>query len=140
MKTLERQFSRTIGSMNELLQFIEDFIAPLHMLDDERYLLIFVGEELFTNVVKYNSSGPLNVTVILIEDNGKFSLVMEDETKQPFDLTVLKPVDVDVPLEKRKPGGLGIHLMRSMMDEVTYTFDKGISRTTVVKYLEKKHV
>jgi anti-sigma regulatory factor (Ser/Thr protein kinase) len=140
MRTVKEQFNRKIDSMEKLIPFIEDFMTPLRVHGEVCSLMVFVAEELFTNMVKYNPTGPAHVTVILIEDGSKLSIVMEDKTKQPFDLTKLKPVDVDLPLEKRRPGGLGIHLMKTMMDEVRYTFENGTSRTTVVKYLEDKYV
>ena len=35
-----------------------------------------------------------------------------------FDITQLPDVDVDAPIEKRQPGGLGLHLIKRMADSV----------------------
>ena len=38
----------------------------------------------------------------------------------PFDPTAAPDPDLSLPLEQRDPGGLGIHLMRQMMDRLHY--------------------
>jgi len=43
----------------------------------------------------------------------------------PFDPTAAPEPDLSLPLERRRPGGLGIHLMRSMMDRVHYRRSDG---------------
>ena len=39
---------------------------------------------------------------------------------RPFDPTSAPPPDLSLPLEQRPPGGLGIHLMRELMDGLDY--------------------
>ena len=42
---------------------------------------------------------------------------------------------LSLPAKKRKPGGLGIHIVKKLMDETTYSDENGENRLTLVKYL-----
>jgi anti-sigma regulatory factor (Ser/Thr protein kinase) len=54
----------------------------------------------------------------------------------PFNPLGVETPDTDLPLEEREIGGLGIHLVRRMMDKVSYRrrIDKNV--ITVYEYLE----
>jgi anti-sigma regulatory factor (Ser/Thr protein kinase) len=52
-----------------------------------------------------------------------------------FDPTAARPVDPKRPLEEREPGGLGLQLVRSVMDDVAYEHRDGGARVTVTKHL-----
>jgi anti-sigma regulatory factor (Ser/Thr protein kinase) len=52
-----------------------------------------------------------------------------------FDIRTVPNVDVDRDLKDRKPGGLGIHLLKRMVDDVGYEYVDGRSTTTFVKLL-----
>ena len=54
----------------------------------------------------------------------------------PFDPTKAKDADVDLPLEERSIGGLGIHLVRSIMDTIDYErTSEGFNLLTLRKLL-----
>lgn len=135
-----QRFDRNVQSLALLNSFIEGFLASLHAPAELYQLITLVAEELFTNMVKYNPSGPRSVGASLYADGSKIVFQMEDAEDNPFDPTANAEVDTGLPLESRRPGGLGIHLIRNMMDEFTYSYTDGISRITAVKYLENKHV
>ena len=49
---------------------------------------------------------------------------MLDDDVEPFDITRAPDVDIDAPIEEREPGGLGLHLIRRMVDSVEYEYVK----------------
>ncbi|MCX7058625.1 MAG: ATP-binding protein, partial [Proteobacteria bacterium] len=53
----------------------------------------------------------------------------------PFDPLSLATPDLDSPLEERNIGGLGLHLIRTMMDEVVYCREENLNRLMVAKTL-----
>jgi anti-sigma regulatory factor (Ser/Thr protein kinase) len=73
-------------------------------------------------------------------DQGKVIVSLTDFDVEPFDITKFKPYDAGLPLAERKPGGLGIHLVRAVMDEVTYEYENRCSRITLTKQAGKAHV
>ena len=78
-------------------------------------------EEAFVNVVDYAYPGKNGMPVQLNMD-GKgetliFTLIDEGE---PFDPTTLEAPDTSLPAEERPIGGLGVFLVKQIMDEVRY--------------------
>ena len=78
-------------------------------------------EEAFVNVVDYAYPGKNGMPVQLNMD-GKgetliFTLIDEGE---PFDPTTLEEPDTSLPAEERPIGGLGVFLVKQIMDEVRY--------------------
>jgi len=55
------------------------------------------------------------------------------DTGRPFDPRAVRAPDLEAPLERRETGGLGLHFMRSIMDEVRFEFDQDGNRLTMVK-------
>ncbi|MFH1915052.1 MAG: ATP-binding protein [Pseudomonadota bacterium] len=85
-------------------------------------------DELITNIISYGYADfdehPIDVTITL--DNGCVSVRIEDDA-EPFNLLEAPPPELEVPLDERvRPiGGMGIHLVRTMMDGIEYTRDNG---------------
>ena len=53
---------------------------------------------------------------------GGVEVTLVDRDVEPFDITRSPGVDIDAPIEKREPGGLGLHLIRKLAESVTYTY------------------
>jgi anti-sigma regulatory factor (Ser/Thr protein kinase) len=58
-----------------------------------------------------------------------------DTDAEPFDIMAAPEADVNLPIEQRKPGGLGIHLIRKMVDTIQYSYvaEQRTSRITFRK-------
>jgi anti-sigma regulatory factor (Ser/Thr protein kinase) len=93
---------------------------------DERLLptVDLAVEELFTNMVKYGVGSAAPVRVELDAVAGGVELRLIDDDVEPFDITQAPEVDVEAPIEARRPGGLGLHLIRRMADSVEYEYVK----------------
>lgn len=87
--------------------------------------LDLVVEELFVNVARYSGAGVVELRYTSAP--GVLETEIADDG-QAFDpLTRAKP-ELDLPLEKRPVGGLGIFLVRQMTRELTYERDAGWNR------------
>jgi serine/threonine-protein kinase RsbW len=62
-------------------------------------------------------------------------VTLTDHDVEPFDPTRAPDVDVGAPIEARRPGGLGLHLIRRMVDAIEYRYDEAAreGRTTFRK-------
>jgi anti-sigma regulatory factor (Ser/Thr protein kinase) len=79
-------------------------------------------EELFTNMVKYSARSKTEVRIELTGIDGGVEVTLTDYDVDPFDVTKSPDVDVNRPLDQRRPGGLGLHLIRRLLDSVEYEY------------------
>jgi len=117
-----RTFARSFDSLEEIFAFTAEVLAPYPA---ERALLTmvdFVVEELFTNMVKYSPGGEPTVRMEMTRLEGGVEVVLTDRGVEPFDVTTAPDAQVDLPAEMRAPGGLGLHLIRRMVDTLVYEY------------------
>ena len=115
---------------------MDGFFETAGIADAHRAPMHFVVEELFTNLVKYSRGGTRDIDLGLRREGSRLAISLTDFDVEPFDIRNAPDVDVELPIEARKPGGLGIHLVKRMVDDIGYEYVDGRSTTTLVKELE----
>jgi anti-sigma regulatory factor (Ser/Thr protein kinase) len=80
-------------------------------------------EEWATNVCRYAYGGGNGFVWVAVRRDGNAIVVELSDEGSPFDPTAAAEPDVSVPLSERSPGGLGLLLMRRMVDELSYRRD-----------------
>ena len=91
------------------------------------------SDELVTNTILYGGSG-LRIDVEMRIADGSFCMTISDNGK-PFDPFSAPPPDLASPLADRAVGGLGVHIVRSLMDDVAYFCQDGLNHTTITKQI-----
>ncbi len=103
-----------------LIEFLQDFWSGAALAPGEVPAFELALEELFMNVVMHGASGGARqVHVSLALTDRGLALTLEDDGPA-FDPLTLPPPDVTASLEERPVGGLGVALVKKMMDSVTY--------------------
>lgn len=94
-------------------------------------------DEFLHNTIAYGFAGrgKGEVTVEVELGGGRVTVTLTDDGT-PFDPLARAEPDTALPVEEREIGGLGIHLVRRMMDEVTYQRRGGQNVVVLVKRLE----
>jgi anti-sigma regulatory factor (Ser/Thr protein kinase) len=134
---MEKKFKRTIQSLDEIFDFIGGFVAA-HKIDDAAIFSINLAvEELFTNMVKYNPGNANDISIIVARSSDGLAVTLIDTDVEDFDVTMQDEVDVSLPLSERRAGGLGIHLVKKMVDRLDYEYAGRQSRITLIKHLEQ---
>ena len=92
-------------------------------------------EEIVSNIVVHGYEGrPGNLSIEARYDPRAFSVVIEDGGK-PFDPTQTAPTPFGDTLSSRSEGGLGLLLVKSLMDEIIYQRAGVTNRLKLVKRL-----
>jgi anti-sigma regulatory factor (Ser/Thr protein kinase) len=93
-------------------------------------------EELFTNIVSYGFIDDLEHTIqfTIHMDNNVLTLTIEDEGI-PFNPLVKEDPEIPADLKDVRIGGLGIHIVRKLMDEIRYERNRGKNSLTMKKFL-----
>ena len=95
-------------------------------------------DELLNNAIRYGFAGGTGELAIAIErDAERLSATISDNGK-PFDPFAMSAPDTALPLEERPVGGLGIHLVRQLMDEASYQRREGRNVVVLTKRLAER--
>ena len=95
-------------------------------------------EEAVVNVMNYayppGSHGDVKIEAQSNDVRLKFTII---DSGTPFDPTVQADVDITLPAEERPIGGLGIHIVRQIMDSINYERVNGFNVLTLRKKISK---
>lgn len=132
---IERRFARTNESLEAIYGFIREFLAGQGLAQEHAFTVDLIAEELFTNMVKYNRPGAHEIAMGLDYAAPTLTLRLRDFDVGRFDVTAAPGVDIEAPIERRRAGGLGLHLVRQMADDIHYNYDDRTSTVTVTRRL-----
>ena len=111
-----------IQQIPQLAEFVEAVADLAHLDVGLTMSLNLALEEAVSNVIMYaypkGSDGLVDVEAIVRKDSLEFIL---SDNGTPFDPTAAPEADITLDVEDRPIGGLGIFLVRNIMDEVKYT-------------------
>jgi sigma-B regulation protein RsbU (phosphoserine phosphatase) len=134
---LAETFRRDIAELDEVFDLVERFFASIDAGDAARNSVALAAEEIFTNLVRYNAEGGDQIEIHLKLEDDSAVLRITDFNAPPFDVRFDAPkVEVGQPLEERSPGGLGLFLVKTMMDRVEYSHEGGNSTVTLYKRVQ----
>lgn len=110
-----------IQQIPQLAEFVETIADEKHLSQNLAMNLNLALEEAVTNVILYaypdGADGLVDVEAILKPHSLEFIIT---DSGVPFDPTTVPDVDITLPADERPIGGLGIYLVRQMMDELHY--------------------
>jgi serine/threonine-protein kinase RsbW len=132
---ISARFRRSFDALDQVFGFTRRFYESEAVPEPERLVIDFCVEEIFTNFVKYNRGGTQDIELALDRGGDRVRACLTDFDVEPYDITRAPEVDISLPAANREPGGLGLHLIRRLVDEVTYDYTNGQSRITVTKRL-----
>jgi anti-sigma regulatory factor (Ser/Thr protein kinase) len=112
----------------------ETWLAEHQVSFEAMYLVSLAIEELVTNCIKYGYQDANGHTIdfLLSVDGGVLSLEVVDDGN-PFNPLDAPRPDLSLPPEKRPIGGLGLHLLRELADEMRYERRDGTNRLSLTK-------
>jgi anti-sigma regulatory factor (Ser/Thr protein kinase) len=134
---MEQTFKRDIRSLEDIFAFIGRATFPRSVPDSVTFSINLAVEEIFTNMVKYNTSNNDEISISLVIDGKRAVIQLVDVDVDPFDPATREAVVLDKPLEDREIGGLGLHLVKSIVDKVAYEYQDRQMKVTVTKNLER---
>jgi len=137
---MEQAFPRELGALDAVFDFVERFIASERLGEATAFAVKLAVEELFTNLVRHNTGGRDRIEVGLELVDDRLVVRLDDFDVEPVEIDQQTPAGTDLPLDRRAIGGLGIHLVKSIFDALTYEYHEGTLRVTATKHLEDTHV
>ena len=144
MDEFERKFLMQVPSSTENLAMIRQFLDGIGqqagISEGEVAKIVLAVDEACSNVIEhaYQRDAAQEVVIHVRFDDDALKVTISD-TGLGFDPTKIEPQELEELIAKRKKGGLGLRLIRTLMDEVHYDMEPGKkNQIQMLKKIEAK--
>jgi serine/threonine-protein kinase RsbW len=142
MESVAKHNTKTILSKTDNLSHVRKFIEAearsFGFSDEDISNIVLAVDEACTNIIKhaYRYASDKEIEISVFRNKHTFEIRIKDSGK-PFDPSAVLPLDLKKYIGNRQRGGLGVYLMRRLMDKVEYSFVPGKkNEVCLVKYLQ----
>ena len=127
------------AELTRLQAFTDEFARACGLPDDERWRLLIILEELFTNAVTHGhrphpAGGTIAVALGCRAGRLRISFV---DDGQPFNPLAFHGPDLEEAAQERGIGGLGIHIVRSLVHQARYRREGDRNHLHLVRRVER---
>ena len=129
-RSMEKKFKRSLEEIRNIVSMTTDFFAQESLDNALRNTVDLATEELFVNMVTYNTETEADILIEMQRANGGIEVSLTDYGVDRFDPTNVTTLDTEVPLNERNPGGLGLYLVLKMVDSIHYEYHDRTSKIT----------
>lgn len=132
----------TVAAVVENLDIVTDFVnEQLEMMDCPMKLqmkIAVVIDEVFSNIAKYAyPEGGGDATVLVESVNAPSGMTMTFiDHGLYYDPLQKEDPDITLGINERQVGGLGVLMIKKLMDDIRYEYKDGQNRLTIVKYFD----
>ena len=114
-------FDASFDSLDEIREFVGEAARQGGFSDKEIYSIQLAADEASSNIIEHAYAGVGNgkIEIDCSISETELKIVMRDHGRS-FDPSTVPEPNVKADLSERKIGGLGMYLMRKLMDEVSY--------------------
>jgi serine/threonine-protein kinase RsbW len=133
----ELKLKNQIGELEKVNKFIEEIGDELGLGMELRMNLNLVMEEMVSNVIFYAYPKGTEAEIELVAecDGKELSFVLSDNGKE-FDPTLKEDLNPDVNPSEREIGGMGIYIVKNIMNKVSYKRLEGKNLLTMKKEIK----
>jgi serine/threonine-protein kinase RsbW len=124
MEMVELTVSSDLDALPQVIDFVRQASTAAGLSDDAVFACELATDEACTNIIEhaYNGRSDGRIRVSCRTEPGLFLVQFHDQGAA-FDPTKIREPMLTEALAERPLGGLGMHFMRSLMDEVRFDFD-----------------
>ena len=133
---MERLFKKTLISLNNIFDFINDFMYINHIDHEIGRAVMLAVEEIYTNLVKHNKKSANDISIDLSIEDKKLTITLIDFDVEHFDITEAIEPDSRQTIQEQPTGGMGLQLVRETMDKIYYEYENNNSKIILIKKLD----
>ena len=100
-------------------KFINSKASSFGFTENEIEDIVISVDEACTNIIEHSYNSKPNLEISIILSKNKFIIKIVDYGES-FEPDTLKDMDIELYHKQRRVGGLGVYLMKTLMDEVKY--------------------
>ncbi|TAJ43853.1 ATP-binding protein [Methanofollis fontis] len=126
-----------ISSLPEALAYVRTALAASRVPEHAAMEVELAVDEAVTNIIMHGfAGGGGRIRVLCTFDEEEITIRIEDRAP-PFDPTGAEAPDTDADIDERPIGGLGIHFIRQMTDEMQYRRQNGRNILILKKHVQE---
>ena len=134
----ELRIKNQVTELEKVAQFVEEIGEELGLNMELQMNLNLVMEEMVSNVIfyAYPEGEEAEIELLAKSDGKELTFVLSDQGKE-FDPTAKEDADPDINPADREIGGMGIFIVKNIMNKVTYQRLEGRNLLTMTKGIEE---
>ena len=124
--------------LKEIRRFVEATLKKVGMADTESNKIVLAIDEVCANMIIHsNHCNPSECVEICIQEKNKGTLTFDiSDSGEGFDYSKYKQPNLDEIIEQRKKGGLGIMLVKKIMDSIEFSQVDNKNVCRLVKHIK----
>lgn len=140
-----RTVTAHMDNLEEIMDMIEQILKGTGCQEKDKNQVLISVEEIFTNIVSYAypevaDGKPYNKKIEITceisgKDNTRTLRIQFRDWGIPYNPLKHPEPDFEIPFEERGIGGLGIHMIRTFMDQVEYKYEDECNQFMIQKVL-----
>ena len=125
--------STQTAEFDQLRSWFQEFARQLELPEEITSRMLIAADEVFTNIAEYAYPGAAGQVEVSAEQKDAMLRLTFKDSGKPFDPTKTADPDIRAPAAERPIGGLGIFVMKKLMDQVEYRRENGCNILTLSK-------
>lgn len=124
-----------LDSWERVYEFLSENLDRLNCSEKAKMQVLVAAEEIYVNIARYayqKGEGMVCVEVERSEETGQIRITFTDNGIR-YDPLKRENPDITLSAEERQIGGLGIYMVKKMMDDVKYRYEDGKNILTISK-------
>ena len=134
----ELDIAAVTDNLDIVLQFVDEVLKDMNCSPKIQMQIDLAVEEVFVNIANYAYQPETGNAAVRVETDPERSgiVITFTDSGKPYNPLAREDPDVTLPIGQRKIGGLGIYLVKSKMDHVSYEYRDGMNVLTIEKKVE----
>jgi serine/threonine-protein kinase RsbW len=138
-ETIQLSIPAELSRVADIRHFVRVALEPFCNDEDFLYEAALAVEEAVANIILHGYKEKKGIITISIHTHATFVEILIQDNAPAFDPTKVPPPPIDVPLEDRPLGGLGVHIMRKYCDKLTHRRPStGLNELRMIKRYPKR--
>lgn len=117
-----------IERMLDVIKFIDDTLKEETVNKSDRAKFLVAVDEIYSNICRYSKAAEAEIEYHATET---YVQILFEDDGIPYNPLEHNAPDITLSAEKREAGGLGIYMVRTMMDDMKYEYADGRNRLTI---------
>lgn len=125
-----KQFYLTTETFDSVTQYVTEKCAEAGCDDETVGKLEIATSEILANIESYAYENGGELEILTKSRDRRMTIIFKDRGK-PFNPLLVQEPDVNMPLTERKPGGLGVFIVKKLVSETAYAYENGQNILTI---------